>query len=254
MNYEREIGVMRRIAKASSALAVRYFEQGIRMEDKSDSSPVTIADRESEKLIAKMLEEAFPEDGQMGEEGVAKPSRSGRTWIIDPIDGTRDFVRGNMLWGVLLGLEVNGKAVAGVAHYPVMKETYFASTGGGAWLNDEPCKVSSIDRLDRAVVCFNGLQNNQKWSYRDQVLDFCSQFWAVRSLSGGPDCMMVVTGKADVWVEPSAQPWDLCPLKVLVEEAGGRFFNFEGTDSIYAGNALICNPHFETLLRETFVK
>ncbi len=254
MNYEREIAAMRRISKASSALAMRYFEQGIQMEDKSDDSPVTIADKESEKLIASMLEDLFPEDGQRGEEGVAKPSRSGRTWIIDPIDGTRDFVRGNMLWGVLLGLEENGKPVAGCAHYPVMNETYFASVGGGAWCNDVRCKVSAVERLDRAVVCFNGLQNNKKWSYRDQVLDFCANFWAVRSLSGGPDCMMIVTGKAEVWVEPSAQPWDLCPLKVLVEEAGGKFFNFAGTDSIYGGNALICTPSFEAMLREAFVK
>lgn len=254
MHYERELAIARRIAAHSAELAMKHFEAGIQMEDKSDDSPVTNADRESEVFLAGALEKAFPEDGQMGEEGVAKPSRSGRTWIIDPIDGTRDFIRGNPLWGVLLGLEENGKPVAGVAHFPVLEKTYMAYTGGGAWCNDKQISVSKIDRLDRAVVCFNGLQNNKKWAYRDLVLDFVSQFWCLRSMSGSPDIMMVASGQADVWIEPSAKAWDLCPMKVIVEEAGGRFFNFAGTDSIYEGNALVCNPNFEKLLRETFVK
>ncbi len=254
MHYERELAVARRIVTRSAELSMKHFEAGVQMEDKSDDSPVTNADRESEVFLAAALEEAFPEDGQLGEEGVAKATRSGRTWIIDPIDGTRDFIRGNPLWGVLLGLEDNGKPVAGVAHFPVLGKTYMAFTGGGAWCNDRRIQVSSIDRVDRAVVSFNGLQNNRKWPYRDMVMDFVSQFWCLRSMSGSPDVMMVASGQSDIWIEPSAKPWDLCPMKVIVEEAGGKFFNFSGTDSIYAGNALACNPHFEQLLRDTFVK
>src|SRR5258708_33766139 len=98
MHYERELAVARRIARGSAELAARYFERGIEIEDKSDDSPVTNADRESEAFIAKALAEAFPDDGQLGEEGVAVKSKSGRTWIIDPIDGTRDFIRGNPMW------------------------------------------------------------------------------------------------------------------------------------------------------------
>jgi len=254
MNFERELAVARRIATRSAELSTKHFEAGIQMEDKSDDSPVTNADREAETFIAAALEQAFPEDGQMGEEGVAKPSRSGRTWIIDPIDGTRDFIRGNAQWGVLLGLEIGGQPVAGVAHFPIMGKTYMGAKGGGAWCNDSPIQVSKIDRLDRAVLCFNGLQNNKRWTYRDIVLEFMSKFWCVRSMSGSPDIMMVASGQADVWVEPSAKAWDLCPMRVIVEEAGGKFFNFEGTDSIYAGNALACTPAFEQLLRATFVK
>jgi histidinol phosphatase-like enzyme (inositol monophosphatase family) len=254
MHFERELTIARRIVTRSADLSMKHFEAGIEMEDKSDDSPVTNADREAEVYISAALEEAFPEDGQMGEEGVAKPSRSGRTWIIDPIDGTRDFIRGNAQWGVLLGLEADGKPAAGVAHFPVMGKTYMASVGGGAWCNDRRIQVSAVDRLDRAVLCFNGMQNNRKWAYRDIVLDFISKFWCMRSMSGSPDIMMVASGQADVWIEPSAKPWDLCPMKVIVEEAGGKFFNFDGTDSIYAGNALVCTPAFEQLLRDTFVR
>lgn len=253
MDFERELAIARRIVTRSAESSMKHFETGIEMEDKTDSSPVTNADREAEVFIAAALAEAFPEDGQRGEEGVSQPSKSGRTWIIDPIDGTRDFIRGNAQWGVLLGLEVDGKPSAGVAHFPVMGKTFMGAVGGGAFCNDSRIRVSNIDRADRAVLCFNGLQNNRKWPYRDTVLDFISQFWCMRSMSGSPDVMMVACGQADVWVEPSAQPWDLCPMKVIVEEAGGKFFNFEGTDSIYAGNALVCTPAFEKLLRDTFV-
>jgi histidinol phosphatase-like enzyme (inositol monophosphatase family) len=254
MHYEKEVAAARRIAVRSAEMAIRHFERGIQLEDKSDDSPVTDADRECEVFLSKALDEAFPDDGQMGEEGVAKPSRSGRTWIIDPIDGTRDFIRGNQQWGVLLGLEENGKPVAGVAHFPIQAKTYTAAVNGGAWCNDKRIRVSNIADPNRAVVCFNGLQNNRKWPYREMVMDFLSQFWCVRSMSGSPDVVMVAAGQADIWVEPSAKPWDLCPMKVIVEEAGGVFLNFKGTDSIYEGNALVCNPHFEKLLRETFVK
>jgi len=253
MDYEKEVAAARRIAVRSAEMAIRHFERGIQLEDKSDDSPVTDADKECEVFLSKALEEAFPDDGQMGEEGVAKPSRSGRTWIIDPIDGTRDFIRGNQQWGVLLGLEDNGKPVAGVAHFPIQAKTYTAAVGGGSWCNDKRIRVSTISDVNRAVVCFNGLQNNRKWPYRDMVMDFLSQFWCVRSMSGSPDVVMVAAGQADIWVEPSAKAWDLCPMKVIVEEAGGVFFNFKGTDSIYEGNALVGNPHFEKLLRETFV-
>ena len=254
MHYEKEVAAARRIAVRSAEMAIRHFERGIQLEDKSDDSPVTDADRECEVFLSRALDEAFPDDGQMGEEGVSKPSKSGRTWIIDPIDGTRDFIRGNQQWGVLLGLEDNGKPVAGVAHFPIQSKTYTAAVNGGAWCNDKRIRVSNITDVNRAVVCFNGLQNNKKWPYRDMVLDFVSKFWCLRSMSGSPDVTMVAAGQADVWIEPSAKPWDLCPMKVIIEEAGGKFFNFEGTDSIYAGNALACTPAFEQLLRDTFVK
>jgi histidinol-phosphatase len=253
MHYERELAVARRIAAASAELAMPYFKNGVQMEDKSDESPVTIADRESEAFLAKALDEAFPEDGQKGEEGVAKASRSGRTWLIDPVDGTRDFLRGNPQWGVLLGLEENGVPVAGVANFPILDKTYMAYVGGGAWCNDHRIRVSDVDSPSRAVLCVNGFQNNRKWPHRDKMVDFISRFWCFRSMSGSPDLMMIASGQADLCVESGAQPWDLAPMKVIIEEAGGRFFNFKGTSSIYEGTALACNPHFEKILRETFV-
>src|SRR5258706_8979360 len=123
MTFGREIETARRAAERAVALALRHQTAGVQVEIKPDDSPVTIADRECEKLIAGLLDTAFPEDGILGEEGSRKESRSGRRWIIDPIDGTRDFVRGNPLWSVLIGLEEGSEVVAGVVHLPVLGHT-----------------------------------------------------------------------------------------------------------------------------------
>src|SRR5919112_670505 len=134
-------------------LALGWQQRGVVAESKNDLTPVTIADRESEKLIASRISEAFPDDGIVGEEGSAKPCRNGRRWIVDPIDGTRDFVRGLPLWSVLIGFEVDGEVVAGVAHYPPRNEQYFAVRGAGAWLNEKPISISKVSEPQYALAC-----------------------------------------------------------------------------------------------------
>src|SRR5713226_2081557 len=124
MPFGKELEVARKAAERAAGLALRHQSAGLRAEVKPDASPVTQADRECEKLIAGMLEDAFPDDGILGEEGARKSSRSGRRWIIDPIDGTRDFVRGNPLWANLIALEEGDAVVAGVVNLPVLGFTY----------------------------------------------------------------------------------------------------------------------------------
>src|SRR5258705_10655239 len=141
MAFGKEIETARRAAERAAALALRHQAAGLQPETKPDDSPVTVADRECEKLIAGLLDNAFPDDGILGEEGSQKESRSGRRWIVDPIDGTRDFVRGNPLWSVLIGLESNGagqasEVQAGVVHLPVLGDTCWASRRGGALRHD----------------------------------------------------------------------------------------------------------------------
>src|SRR5208283_2154195 len=137
MNYERELEFARRIAAAAGENAKRIRAGGVSAETKPDASPVTIADKENERLIREAIEREFPADGILGEEGSSKAGSSGRRWIIDPIDGTRDFVRGNRFWCVLLAIEEEDESLAGVAHFPMLDETYWAVRGGGAYLNQE---------------------------------------------------------------------------------------------------------------------
>ena len=237
MRFEREIEVARRTAREAAALALRY-QEGIEAEEKPDRSPVTRADRECERLIAAALQEAFPEDGILGEEGSAIDSRSGRRWIIDPIDGTRDYVRGNPLWGPLIALEDRGEVVAAVVHFPSLSgATYWASRGGGAFRDGNRLRVSSKTSAAESVLCINQF-NKLDASRLPGLLSWMSRFWAVRNLGGTPDAMMVASGQAEIWIEPSASPWDFAAPKIIVEEAGGVFRNFDGGHSIYAGNAI----------------
>src|SRR5579872_165621 len=130
--YARELEVGRLIARRAGELALRYWGKGIAFDSKADDSPVTVADRETERLIAGMIEENFPDDGLLGEEGSRKESHNGRRWIIDPVDGTRDFVRGNPAWAVLIGFEAAGEVQAGFAFLPAMDEMFWAARGAGA--------------------------------------------------------------------------------------------------------------------------
>lgn len=244
----------RAAAARAGEIALRYRENGFAVETKADDSPVTEADRACEAQIAAMLEQAFPQDGVLGEEGGLKRSQSGRRWIIDPIDGTRDFVRGNRLWATLIGLEDNGEVVAGVAHFPALEETYCAAQGLGSYRNDRRIAASRTSDLSQAVFCLNGVQHISRWAGRERLLDFCARCWAIRSLGGAPDAMLVSSGKADGWLEMSAKPWDLAALKIIAEEAGARFFNLDGGSSIHGGNCILCAPALEGAIRDSLLE
>jgi histidinol phosphatase-like enzyme (inositol monophosphatase family) len=249
MAYENELGVARTAVARAGRKALEYWRSGLHFDDKSDMSPVTAADRECERLLVQDFLAHFPEDGILGEEGADKPSGTGRRWILDPIDGTRDFIRGNRVWSMLIGLEEDGEVVAGIAHFPALDETYWASRGGGSWRNGERIHVSSVADVTHAVLCVNTFTNVQQAPFSRSLMDWMRAFWAVRSFGGALDAAMVASGSADAWIEQSAKPWDLAAFKVLAEEAGGRFFNFDGGNSIYGGNCVICVPPLETILR-----
>ncbi|MGH9657469.1 MAG: inositol monophosphatase family protein [Bryobacteraceae bacterium] len=243
--YQYELLACYSIARQAGETALRYWRQGLQPETKPDDSPVTVADRESERLIVRLLEEKFPEDGVLGEEGASKPSRNGRRWIIDPIDGTRDFVRGNTAWAVLLALEVDGQVVAGTAFLPAMGDMFGAAKGQGAFRNHAPIRASATSELSQAVVCVNGLNDLRQFAFAGGLLGWLEGAWAVRSMGGCLDAVMVASGQADLWIETSGKAWDFAPLKILAEEAGARFFNFDGGASIHGGNCVICSPGLE---------
>jgi histidinol-phosphatase len=247
--WEREIEVCRQVARRAGELALQHAARGVEREDKYDDSPVTIADRECERLIVSELRAAFPDDGFLGEEGASESGRSGRRWIVDPIDGTRDFLRGLGTWSNLIGLEVNGEVVLGTCNLAEKGDLYWAVRGQGAFLNERRLQVSAIDRRDRAIACLTAFNNIAASPFADRILDHLAGYWAVRSMGGCQDAVLVASGRAEVWFELAAQAWDLAPLQVIAEEAGACFFNFDGGRSIYGGNAVICVPFLEEELR-----
>jgi len=248
--WDKELLTLKVTASEAGGLAHQYWGRGLVAETKPDSSPVTIADKEAERAISRAILQAFPDDGLLGEEGSAKPSGNGRRWIIDPIDGTRDFLRGNRAWSVLIGLEVDGVVVAGVSYFPALDEMFWAAKGAGAFCNGAPIRASAISDVSQAVLCVNGLNAVRKRGLSAGLLEWMEPFWAVRSMGGCLDAMMVARGQADLWIELTGQPWDFAPLKIIAEEAGAKFFNFDGGSSIYAGNCALSAPGMERLARD----
>lgn len=249
MSFARETEVARGAARQAAALAMGYQAAGLRPQYKPDNSPVTVADRECERLIARLLEEAFPEDGLLGEEGARKDSSNGRRWIIDPIDGTRDFIRGLPLWCVMIALEEHGEVQAGVVHLPVLGQTCWAWRGGGAFRNGVRLKASAVSEARDAVLCLNGLNRMSGQLDLARMLEWAVEFWAVRSLGGTPDAMLVAAGEADIWVEPHVAVWDLAAPQVILEEAGAIFFDVRGERTIHGGSGIACAPGLERMVR-----
>jgi histidinol-phosphatase len=247
--WEREIEACREAARRAGVLALEHAARGVAREDKSDDSPVTVADRECERLIVSVLRSAFPGDGFLGEEETAETGTSGRRWIVDPIDGTRDFVRGLPTWSNLIALEADGDVVLGVCNMAAQDELYWAVRGQGAFVNDRRIRVSSIDRRDRAVLSLTAFNDVVTSPLAGRLLDYLSGYWAVRSMGGCQDAVLVVSGRAEAWIELNAKAWDLAPFLVLAEEAGCRFFDFDGERAIDSGNAVICAPFLEEELR-----
>lgn len=250
MGYEREVAAAKAVAQEAGRLAGEFQKKGVTAEMKADESPVTAADRACEKLIVETLLQEFPNDGILGEEGSCREGTSGRRWIIDPIDGTRDFVRGIPLWAVLIGLEDQGEVVAGAACCPQQGSLVWASKGGGTWCNGERCQVSDRTSPSQAVLSFNGFNKPGVEKMLSGLASWVANFGAVRGLGGAFDAILLATGRADVWVEPNAQPWDLAALKILVEEAGACFSALDGSNSIYKGNAWACVPGLKPYVQQ----
>ena len=252
MNYARELEFARRLATAAGANAKHIRASGVSAETKADTSPVTIADRENERMVREAIENEFPADGILGEEGSSKTGSGRRRWIVDPIDGTRDYLRGNRFWCVLIALEEVGEPVVGVAHFPMLDETYWSIRGGGSYRNQDRLRVSTIDSIHSCVFSPNGLHQVEAGPYLAGVTDFMQRSWAVRTYGGPLDACLLAAGMVDVWFEPKLEIWDLAALKLIIEEAGGDFFALDGSRRMDRGTVLACAPGISDPVLEAF--
>jgi histidinol phosphatase-like enzyme (inositol monophosphatase family) len=239
--YERELEVALRAVAAAGRLTLEYFRGDVAIERKPDATPVTIADRRAEELLRAVLGEAFPEDAILGEEFGELAGRSGRRWIIDPIDGTQSFIRGVPLYGVLLGLEDRGRCVVGAAGFPALGETYWAASGAGAWCNDARISVSSVDSLAEATLLTSDAKPEH---YDDYYPGYVRLLRATARQRGWGDCYgyaLVARGAAEVMVDPKLNPWDIAAIIPILEEAGGTFFDWRGETRIDGGSGIGVN-------------
>jgi histidinol-phosphatase len=228
-------------ARQAGRLALGHFEGKVMVEWKRDRSPVTVADREAEALLRTCLLGAFPHDGFLGEESGDTPGSSGFRWIIDPIDGTRSFVRGIPIWATLVGLEYQGEQIAGVVDVPVLAQTYRALRGDGAYRNERRIRVSDIDRLAEAQVFYSSFSWFDKAGCRDIYITLMERTQRQRGFGDFYGFVLVAQGSGELMVEHGVHSWDVAAVKVIVEEAGGRFSDWDGTATIDRTDVIASN-------------
>ena len=236
-------------------MTLGHFQTGVRPDWKADDSPVTIADREAELLIKKRISERFPTHAIVGEEfGVQETAGASHRWFIDPIDGTKSFIRGVPLYGVLLGLEIEGRVEVGVACFPALNEIVAAATGEGCWWNGRRCRVSAETNLSRSVVAHIDAASFARISpAKGEAWERLSR--ASYYNAGWCDAygyLLVATGRAEVMLDPIVNVWDCAPFPPILREAGGYFGDWQGNETIYAGESIATNqallPHVLDLL------
>lgn len=243
------------VAWRAGRITLASYQTGVAAEAKADDSPVTIADREAERVARALIEARFPHDGLVGEEEGEVRAGADRRWIIDPIDGTRSFIRGVPLYGVLLALEEEGDAVLGVMHFPALAETVYAARGQGCWWNGRRALVSDTTTLGAAFVVTTDAEN----IYRT---DRGAGWDMLRARVGGwrtwGDCYgyaLVATGRADAMLDPIMSLWDAAALAPIIDEAGGVFTDWNGRpghdrESAIATNAALARD-IRTILSGT---
>jgi histidinol-phosphatase len=241
MNLHTYFEFTTELAYRAGRITLGYFNTGIRPDYKADDTPVTAADRAAEEFLRVEIEKRYPTHAIVGEElgkkaGQGNPYR----WIIDPIDGTKSFMRGVPLYAVLVGLEIEGVIRVGAAYFPALDEMLCAADGIGTWWNGRQAHVSEVDALDRACICYTTYHNFVK---RDLALwnRLSRAAYMTRGWSDAYGYLVVATGRAEVCLDPYMQVWDCGPFPVILREAGGYFGNWKGQEGHNFGEGLACN-------------
>lgn len=240
MTDELALEIAVEAARAAGEIALKYYRTGFNVTMKPDHTPVTQADREAEKAIVGILSHAFPEHGFLGEEFGARGPEDVR-WIIDPIDGTKNFVRHIPVWATLIALEERGDVTVGVIYNPVTGDLCTARRGHGAYLNGVRLAVSSTGDLGSSALLHAGLRLLRAGGHWDGFVRLVDATDRQRGFGDYLGYTLVAEGKAELYMETDLKPWDLAPCRLLVEEAGGRFTDLSGAPTIYSGTALATN-------------
>ena len=249
--YQGDLAFALTLADAADVVTMRHFQSpSLVVESKQDHTEVTIADRDTEKTIRSMILAARPHDGIVGEEHGTVAGTSGCRWIIDPIDGTSNYVRGVPVWATLIALERAGSLVVGVASCPALARRWWGTIGGGAYLNGTPITVSSVERVGDAFLSYvestawedkgrrTGIDKLRRTANRERAF---GDFW---------QHMLVAEGSIDAAVEAIVSLWDLAAVQVIVEAAGGRFSDLGGSARADGGSAVSTNGRLhESVLR-----
>jgi histidinol-phosphatase len=245
MDLDAALAVAKDAVAAAGAAALAHLRKGIVVETKPDLTPVTAADRAAEDEIVSIIRAAFPDHSILGEEGGERSGSSDIRWIVDPIDGTRGFARGGMMWGPMVALEVRGELVAGAIALPAQRTTYWARKGGGCFRDGTRVAVSGIAELADATLSIGELR---RMIGKPGILDLMKRAASSRCYGDLAGCALVLDGRAEAWIEGGVKPWDLAAPAILVQEAGGTFTDWAGGPSFEAGFGIASNGRFHAEL------
>lgn len=253
----RDLELALALADTADAITMaRFGALDLRVDQKPDLTPVTDADQAVESTVRDVLAAERPGDAILGEEEGGTPVFSGRQWVIDPIDGTKNFVRGVPLWASLIALLEDGVPTVGVVSAPALSRRWWAGRGLGAhgtFAGSQPRRlsVSAVPDLDSASLSFSDLTTGWEPATRARFLALTDAVWRTRAYGDFYSYCLVAEGAVDIAVEPEVKLWDLAPLDLLVREAGGEFTNLAGVPGPHGGSAVASNGllHNEVLGR-----
>lgn len=238
------------LARRTGGVALRHFRSAITVESKTDGSPVTIADRSAEEAAREWITRRFPDDGILGEEFGAHLPAARRRWLIDPVDGTKTFVRGVPLWGTLIAVCEDDVVLAGSAFFPAVDEILSAAPGLGCWWNGTRAHVSNVPSIETATV----LTTDERFSRAAERRDGWQRLANAAAISRTwGDCygyLLVATGRAEVMVDGVVAPWDAAALLPAVSEAGGIFTDWDGRSTAFGGSIVATNTAIGPRARE----
>lgn len=254
---QADLSVALELANRADAITLdRFGALDLRIETKPDLTPVTDADEAVEAALREILSRERPGDAVLGEEYGGTATFEGRQWVIDPIDGTKNFVRGVPVWASLIALLEDGVPVVGVVSAPALNRRWWAGKGLGAFAStgDGPARklaVSGVADLGSASLSFSSLSGWADLGLRDRFIELTDAVWRVRGYGDFFNYCLVAEGAVDIAAEPEVKLWDLAPLDILVREAGGTFTNLDGQPGPHGGHAVATNGllHDETLAR-----
>jgi histidinol phosphatase-like enzyme (inositol monophosphatase family) len=217
-----------------------YFNTGVAVDRKADATPVTVADREAERILRERIAASYPDHAILGEEeGDTSGANPDYRWILDPIDGTKSFVAGVPLYGVLVGVEARGEPAVGVVYLPALGDMVAAANGMGCTWNGRPCRVSSVDRLSDATILTSSISRARA---RSDAWDRLTEAtYLQRTWGDAFGYVLIATGRAEGMFDPAISPWDCAPMLPILREAGGHFADWQGKPSIYSPDAFASN-------------
>ncbi|MCI0448692.1 MAG: hypothetical protein L0Y79_02765 [Chlorobi bacterium] len=227
--------------KKSEEITLKYYKKKLKHKVKLNKTPVTIADFKCEDFIISKINSKYPKHSILSEERGEENNNSEFKWLIDPIDGTKNFMRKYPFWGTLLALEYEGDVVLGVISMPSLKEFVYASKGNGCYYNNKKSKVSKINLLKNSYCIYGGMEYLLKQLYSKNFLNLLNECSYSRGFGDCHGHSFVINGRAEIMIDPHVAPYDVAPIKICIEESGGVFTAINGNKSIYGGNAVSTN-------------